>query len=80
LGRYLGRRPSFSLESDGKIAFDAPQGSRVRIDIIQIGGGCIDTIHATEPFHEGSVASKSDLLRLRAVTVVERGSDGEVDD
>lgn len=72
--------PSFNLESDGKIAFDAPQGFRVRIDLIQIGGGCIDAIHATEPFYEGSVASKSDLLRLRAVTVVERGSDGEVDD
>lgn len=27
-----------------------------------------------------SVAFKLDLLRLRAVTVVDRGSDGEVDD
>ncbi|KAG6041209.1 hypothetical protein E4U41_005594 [Claviceps citrina] len=77
---FLAGAPSFSLEPDGKIAFDAPQGFRVRIDIIQIGGGCIDTIYATEPFYEASVASKSDLLRLRAVTVVERGSDGEVDD
>ena len=34
----------------------------------------------TEPVYEGSVASKSDLLRLRAVTVVDRGSDGETDD
>jgi hypothetical protein len=25
---------NFSLESDGKIAFDAPQGFRVRIDLI----------------------------------------------
>ena len=33
-----------------------------------------------EPFFEGSVASKSDLLRLRAVTVVDRGSDGEIYD
>lgn len=32
-----------------------------------------------EPFFEGSVASVSDLLRLRAVTVVDRGSDGEVE-
>ncbi|KAM0435898.1 hypothetical protein ACHAPT_002790 [Fusarium lateritium] len=70
----------FSLETDGKIAFDAPQGFRVRLDIIQIGGGCIERIHVTEPFQGASVASKSDLLRLRAVTVVERGSDGEVDD
>ena len=72
--------PNFSLESDGKIAFDAPQGFRVRIDLIQIGDGCIHRIYVAEPFHEGSVASKSDLLRLRAVTVVDRGSDGEVDD
>ncbi|KAK1961226.1 hypothetical protein LY78DRAFT_706648 [Colletotrichum sublineola] len=70
----------FSLESDGKIAFDAPQGFRIRIDLIEIGGGCIDVIHATTPFLGGSLASKSDLLRLRAKTVVERGSDGEVDD
>jgi hypothetical protein len=72
--------PNFSHESDGKIAFDAPQGFRVRIDLIQIGNGCIERIYAVEPFFEGSVASKSDLLRLRAVTVVDRGSDGEVDD
>ena len=64
--------PRFSLETDGKIAFDAPQGFRVRLDLIRI--------HATEPFRGASVASMSDLLRLRAVTVVERGSDGEVDD
>ncbi|KAI1762259.1 hypothetical protein GGR53DRAFT_521827 [Hypoxylon sp. FL1150] len=68
--------PSFSLETDGKISFDAPQGLKVNVDLIEIGGelGCI----ATEPFHEGSVASSSDLLRLRAVTVVDRGGDGDV--
>ncbi|KAI0381371.1 hypothetical protein F5Y04DRAFT_280903 [Hypomontagnella monticulosa] len=72
--------PAFSFESDGRIAFDAPQGFRVRIDLIQFGEGSIERIHVAEPFFEGSVASKSDLLRLRAVTVVERGSDGEIDD
>ena len=71
---------NFVIESDGKIAFDAPQGFRVQIDFIQIGGGCIDAIHVTEPFFEGSVASMSDLLRLRAVTVVNRGGDGDVAD
>ncbi|OAA38278.1 hypothetical protein BBO_07287 [Beauveria brongniartii RCEF 3172] len=72
--------PSFSLETDGKIAFDAPQGFKVRVDLLEIGGelGCIEQIHATEPFFEGSVASSSDLLRLRAVTVVDRGGDGDV--
>ena len=72
-----GGAPNFSLESDGKIAFDAPQGFRVRVDLIEIGSGCIERIYSAEPFQGGSVASKSDLLRLRAVTVVDRGSDGE---
>ncbi|KAK3350561.1 hypothetical protein B0H65DRAFT_567180 [Neurospora tetraspora] len=36
---------NFSIESDGKIAFDAPQGFRVRLNIIEIGNGCIDRIH-----------------------------------
>lgn len=70
---------NFSLEPDGKIAFDGSQHIRVRVDIIEIGDA-IDRIHATMPFFEGSVASMSDLLRLRAVTVVDRGSDGEADD
>lgn len=72
--------PNFSFESDGKIAFDAPHGFRVKINLLQIGEGCIERIHATEPSKKGSVASKSDLLRLRAVTVVDRGSDGEKED
>ena len=71
---------NFTFESDGKIVFDAPQGFRVHLDIIEIGSGCIEQIHVTEPFFEGSVASRSDLLRLRAVTVVDRVSDGEMDD
>ncbi|KAF5634924.1 hypothetical protein F25303_8637 [Fusarium sp. NRRL 25303] len=62
---------SFSFESDGKIAFDAPQGFRVRLDLIEIGNGYIERIYLAEPFRGGSVASMSDLLRLRAVTVVE---------
>ncbi|KAK2779925.1 hypothetical protein FQN52_002323 [Onygenales sp. PD_12] len=72
--------PNFSFESNGKISFDAPQGFRISIDIIQIGEGCIERIHSAEPLFEGSVASKLDLLRLRAVTVVDRGSDGECQD
>jgi len=72
--------PNFSFESDGKIAFDAPQGFRVGLDLLEIGAGFIERIHVAEPFYEGSVASMSDLLRLRAVTVVDSGSDGEKDD
>ena len=70
---------NFSLEPDGMIAFDGSHGIRVRVDLIEIGDA-IERIHTMEPFFEGSVASMSDLLRLRAVTVVERGSDGEADD
>lgn len=70
---------NYSLEPDGKIAFDASQDIRVRIDLIQTGDA-IERIHATVPFFEGSVASISDLVRLRAMTVVDRGSDGEAED
>lgn len=72
--------PNFSFEPDGKLAFDASQGFRVRVDIIEIGEGIVEHIHVAESFFEGSVASIPDLLRLRAVSVVDRGSDGEAAD
>lgn len=59
---------NFSIESDGKIAFDAPQGFRIRVNIIEIGGGSIDRVHVAEPLFGGSVASVSDLLLLRPVS------------
>ncbi|KLU89541.1 hypothetical protein MAPG_08512 [Magnaporthiopsis poae ATCC 64411] len=70
--------PNFSFESDGKLAFDAPQGFRVRVNMIELGGGCVDGVHAAEPLYEGSVASMSDLLLFRAVTVVDRGGEGDI--
>lgn len=73
----LAGAPGFTIEPDMKIAFDTSKGIRIRVDLIEIGEGCIERIHATRPFFEGSVASISDLLRLRAVTVVDRGSDGD---
>ncbi|OAG42577.1 hypothetical protein AYO21_03162 [Fonsecaea monophora] len=77
----LAGAPNLCFESDGKISFDAPrQDIRLRVDLLEIGNGCIERIHMTEPFFAESVASVSDLLRLRAVTVVDRGSDGEVED
>ncbi|KAL3447184.1 hypothetical protein BJX65DRAFT_308248 [Aspergillus insuetus] len=72
--------PNFSIEPDGKIAFDASQEFRVRVDLKEYGKDIVERIHATEPFHEGSVASMSDLFRFRAMTVVDRGSDGEAAD
>ena len=72
--------PNFSLQSDGKIAFDAPQGFRIDLELLEIGAGWVERIHVTVPFYEGSVASISDLLRLRAVTVVDNGTDSKMDD
>lgn len=69
-----------SIGSDDKIAFDAPQGFRLELDLIELGGGCIDRFHVTVPFYEGSVASVSDLLLLRAVTVVDHAGIGDVFD
>lgn len=71
--------PCFALEPDGKIAYDAPQGFRLHVDLIEIGGwGDFKRIHAPEPLFDGFVASMSDLLLLRAVTVVNRGGDGDI--
>ncbi|KAK4168169.1 hypothetical protein QBC43DRAFT_330725 [Cladorrhinum sp. PSN259] len=39
----------------------------------KLGSGCIERIHVTEQFHNGSVASMSDLFLLRVVKVVDRG-------
>jgi hypothetical protein len=72
--------PNFSIEPDGKITFDASQEFRLCVDSIEYGKDIVERIHATEPFYEGSVASMSDLLRFRAMTVVDRGSDGEAAD
>ena len=42
---------NFVFEPDGKIAFDAPHGFRVRIDLIEIGSGCIKRIHVSVSFY-----------------------------
>ncbi|KAK4236197.1 hypothetical protein C8A03DRAFT_35926 [Achaetomium macrosporum] len=41
---------NFSLEPNGKTAFDAPQGFHVIVDILEIGNGGVERIHATEPW------------------------------
>lgn len=69
---------NFKHESDGKIRFNAPQGFQIKIDLLELGADPINRIHATEPLFDGSVASVSDLLLLRAVTVVDRGGDGDL--
>ncbi|OGM44492.1 hypothetical protein ABOM_006742 [Aspergillus bombycis] len=69
--------PEFTLEPDGTICFNARQGFPVQINLIQIGDGPIDRIYNAEPFFEGSVASVSDLLRLRAMSYVDRGKFGD---
>ncbi|KAK3670300.1 hypothetical protein LTR78_009854 [Recurvomyces mirabilis] len=69
----------FSIESDGKIVFDASQGFRVTMDILELAPSeCVERIHAWVPLGEGSLASMSDLVLLRAVTVADRGSDGDI--
>lgn len=38
----------------------------------------MDSIAAYEPFHDGFIASRADLLVLRGVTVVDRGNNGDL--
>lgn len=63
--------PNITIDADGKITFDSQQGFRVRVNIAELGTGCIERIHPTEPlYNRSSAASMSDLLLLRTVTIV----------
>lgn len=70
----------FSFEDDGRIAFDSKQDFRIRVDLVEAGGEYINQIYATVPYFGASLASKADLLRLRATTTVERQDDGDMAD
>ncbi|CAK7215034.1 hypothetical protein SCUCBS95973_002338 [Sporothrix curviconia] len=70
--------PGFSIGPDGSITMEASLGFEVNIDLIQLGAGSIGCIYESKPYFEGALASKADLLRLRAVTVACRAEDGDV--
>lgn len=70
----------FSFEDDGQIAFDSKQDFRIRVDLVEAGGEYVDKIYATVPYFGASLASKADLLRLRATTIIERQDDGDMAD
>ncbi|PLB48731.1 hypothetical protein P170DRAFT_446572 [Aspergillus steynii IBT 23096] len=69
--------PNFAMEPDHTISFDASQGFRVHMDLLEMGNSAIDRVVKAEPFEEGSVASVADLFRLRAMSIVDRRKDGE---
>ena len=79
LMKLLEGTPKFSLEPDSRVSFDSSQGIRIRVDLLEIGD-VIEHVYVVEPLFGASVASKTDLLRLRAATVMERGSQGECED
>lgn len=70
----------FCFEDDGRIAFDSKQDFRIRVDLVEAGGEYVNQIYATVPYLGASLASKADLLRLRATTIVERQDDGDMTD
>jgi hypothetical protein len=78
LTAIIGGSTRFTLESDGKVAYDCIGGFRIRVDFLEIGAGIIDQIHDVQPLGDGSVASLADLMLLRAVTVIDRGGDGDI--
>lgn len=70
---------SFTYGCDGKLAYDTAYDFRLYVDLIEIGGwGTVERIHATRPLLDGRIASMSDLLLLRASTVVNRGEKGDI--
>jgi len=62
------------------IEFDSRLEIIVKLEFLELGGSFVESIVASEPFQEGFLASPADLLLLRAVTVVDRGEDGDVED
>lgn len=70
--------PHFSLSPDGAVTMAVSLGFEVHIDLIQLGVGSIDCIYEAGPYFEGALASKADLLRLRAITVACRAGDGDI--
>jgi hypothetical protein len=54
--------------------------SLIRLVRLELGNGCIERVHVAVPLYDGSVASMSDLLLLRAVTMVDRGAKGDITD
>jgi hypothetical protein len=60
--------------------FDSRHGSPVNLEILQLGGPFVETIAVSEPFEEGFLASPTDLFLLRAVTVVDRKNDRDLED
>lgn len=69
---------NFKHESDGKIRWHAQHNIYLNIDLLEVGADPIHRIHEAEPLSNGSVASISDLSLLRAVTVVDRGGEGDL--
>jgi hypothetical protein len=64
-------------DSSQTIEFKSCQGFVVNLELLQFGGGFVDSIAVSEPFYDGFLASRTDLLVLRGVTVVGRGEDGD---
>jgi hypothetical protein len=71
---------SFTISPCETIEFDSRQGFRVSLELLQLGGGFVDSIAAVEPCYDGFVASLADLILNRAETVVGRGKMGDVAD
>lgn len=79
LERVLNGALSFSYRCDGKIAYDSTFGFRLYVDVIEIGGfGDVERIRISEPLFDGCVASISDLLLLRATTLLNRKGTGDL--
>jgi hypothetical protein len=64
---------SFTISPCQTIEFDSRQGFRVSLELLQLGGGFVESIAAAEPCYNGFVASLADLILNRAETVVGRG-------
>jgi hypothetical protein len=60
------------------IELHCSQGSILYLELLQLGGGFVDSFAMHETSHDGFIASWADLLALRGVTVADQGNEGDL--
>jgi hypothetical protein len=71
---------NFKIRPCETIEFNNSQGFLITLEILQLGGPFVESIAVSEPFLRGFLASPTDLFLLRAVTVVDRGEERDLED
>lgn len=67
----------FKLDDDDSIMYWSALGFFVPVDLLILEGDFVSSVNAVQRVEPGLVASISDPMLLRAITIEERGDDRE---